>query len=280
MGNTGLDLDALLRRAADLARAIGGRRFANRPGKLTQLLHQVAEPHSSIADAVHAPELSAALSLIPLARHQLDEIELGLLTGARRAGLSWSDIAGQLSLGSRQAAEQRFLRLQAVHASGSSERDPQAARQHRRRHHRFAAQLADATPLISRLAHALPEALEDIVYADALEPPPAHVPASWDQLPDPDRGIAADLLTGLFEPHLRAVRAAARSEDVNRQFSALTRLLELLHRHPQSLNALPPAILDDVARLTNTIAAMGGTAPDLVPSAFRLPDTPGPRTPR
>jgi hypothetical protein len=51
------------------------------------------------------------LRKIPTARQRLDAQELALIDRARRAGATWSEIAGALGLASRQAAEQRRLRL-------------------------------------------------------------------------------------------------------------------------------------------------------------------------
>ncbi|GID32082.1 hypothetical protein [Paractinoplanes brasiliensis] len=48
---------------------------------------------------------------IPAARARLDREELELIDRARRAGATWGEIAGALGLRSRQAAEQRRLRL-------------------------------------------------------------------------------------------------------------------------------------------------------------------------
>jgi hypothetical protein len=52
-----------------------------------------------------------ALRRIPAARARLDDEELALIDRARRAGSTWADIAAALGLASRQAAEQRRLRL-------------------------------------------------------------------------------------------------------------------------------------------------------------------------
>ena len=58
----------------------------------------------------------AALRAIPAERARLDARELALLDQARREGATWAEIADALALGSRQAAEQRRLRLAtAVH---------------------------------------------------------------------------------------------------------------------------------------------------------------------
>jgi len=51
------------------------------------------------------------LRAIPAARARLDAEELDLIDRARREGATWGEIATALGLGSRQAAEQRRLRL-------------------------------------------------------------------------------------------------------------------------------------------------------------------------
>ncbi|MGK5684626.1 hypothetical protein [Actinoplanes sp. URMC 104] len=48
---------------------------------------------------------------MPAARARLDAEELELIDRARRDGATWGEIAEALGLGSRQAAEQRRLRL-------------------------------------------------------------------------------------------------------------------------------------------------------------------------
>jgi len=53
----------------------------------------------------------ASLREIPPERARLDTAELDLIDRARRAGATWADIAAALGLASRQAAEQRRLRL-------------------------------------------------------------------------------------------------------------------------------------------------------------------------
>lgn len=55
--------------------------------------------------------LTAALTLIDSARHQLDTLEAALLLVARAEGLSWSQIAAPLGVKSPQAAQQRYERL-------------------------------------------------------------------------------------------------------------------------------------------------------------------------
>lgn len=57
------------------------------------------------------PDALESLSDIPAARARLDAAELDLIDRARRSGATWADIASALGLASRQAAEQRRLRL-------------------------------------------------------------------------------------------------------------------------------------------------------------------------
>lgn len=56
-------------------------------------------------------DITAALSLVPLVRGELDELEAGLLQMARGRGMTWHEIAFGLGLGTPQAARQRYERL-------------------------------------------------------------------------------------------------------------------------------------------------------------------------
>ncbi|MFF3663954.1 DNA-binding protein [Microtetraspora malaysiensis] len=67
--------------------------------------HDVDEPKVDQAD------ITAALTLIPLARAEMDQLETSLLLIARGRGLTWQEIAFGLGLGSAQAAQQRYERL-------------------------------------------------------------------------------------------------------------------------------------------------------------------------
>ncbi|RKE20865.1 DNA-binding protein [Streptomyces sp. TLI_171] len=60
---------------------------------------------------VDRADVTAALTLLPLVRAELDELEAGLLTMARGRGMTWQDIAFGLGLGTPQAARQRHERL-------------------------------------------------------------------------------------------------------------------------------------------------------------------------
>lgn len=56
-------------------------------------------------------DITAALSLVPLVRGEMDELEAGLLQMARGRGMTWQEIAFGLGLGTPQAARQRYERL-------------------------------------------------------------------------------------------------------------------------------------------------------------------------
>ncbi|MEU9124431.1 DNA-binding protein [Streptomyces sp. NPDC048506] len=56
-------------------------------------------------------DITAALSLVPRARGEMDELEVGLLQMARGRGMTWPEIAFSLGLGTPQAARQRYERL-------------------------------------------------------------------------------------------------------------------------------------------------------------------------
>ncbi|MEJ3750475.1 DNA-binding protein [Actinomycetes bacterium KLBMP 9797] len=62
-------------------------------------------------DPVDGADLTAALTLIPHVRADLDALEAGLLDMARKRGLTWQAIAFGLGLGTAQAARQRYDRL-------------------------------------------------------------------------------------------------------------------------------------------------------------------------
>ncbi|MFG3254304.1 DNA-binding protein [Streptomyces sp. NPDC048172] len=60
---------------------------------------------------VDRADITAALTLVPRARGDMDELEAGLLQMARGRGMTWPDIAFGLGLGTPQAARQRYERL-------------------------------------------------------------------------------------------------------------------------------------------------------------------------
>ncbi|MEV4474172.1 DNA-binding protein [Nonomuraea sp. NPDC049504] len=61
--------------------------------------------------AVDQADITAALSLVPLVRSEMDALEAGLLEMARGRGMTWQEIAFGLGLGTAQAARQRYERL-------------------------------------------------------------------------------------------------------------------------------------------------------------------------
>ncbi|KES05084.1 DNA-binding protein [Streptomyces toyocaensis] len=60
---------------------------------------------------VDRADITAALTLVPRARAEMDELEVGLLQMARGRGMTWPEIAFGLGLRSPQAARQRYERL-------------------------------------------------------------------------------------------------------------------------------------------------------------------------
>ncbi|SDG78422.1 hypothetical protein SAMN05421505_10811 [Sinosporangium album] len=74
------------------------------------LLSGAAQPDDGEPDVDHA-DITAALSLVPLVRAEIDELETGLLQMARGRGMTWQEIAFGLGLGTPQAARQRYERL-------------------------------------------------------------------------------------------------------------------------------------------------------------------------
>ncbi|MFG2503141.1 DNA-binding protein [Streptomyces sp. NPDC048441] len=77
---------------------------------VTFLLTGIAEPAEGEPEVDHA-DITAALTLVPMARTEMDEVESGLLQMARGRGMTWPEIAFGLGLGTPQAARQRYERL-------------------------------------------------------------------------------------------------------------------------------------------------------------------------
>lgn len=70
----------------------------------------------------------AALTTVGTRREDLDRSEFFLIATARAEGGSWTEVAGALGLRSRQAAEQRWLRLSgAVGTGGAVRPEPQGS---------------------------------------------------------------------------------------------------------------------------------------------------------
>ncbi|MFE9425062.1 DNA-binding protein [Kitasatospora sp. NPDC006697] len=84
------------------------------------LLSGAALPEDGEAP-VDRDDVLAALTLLPLVRAELDELESSLLQMARGRGLTWQDIAFGLGLGTPQAARQRAERLAERVATGDGD---------------------------------------------------------------------------------------------------------------------------------------------------------------
>src|SRR5689334_9951375 len=76
--------------------------------RLTSALAGGAVPPERGEALVDDADLTAALTLMPRVRADLDAVELALLSMARGRGLTWQAIAFGLGLGTAQAAKQRF----------------------------------------------------------------------------------------------------------------------------------------------------------------------------
>jgi len=84
------------------------------PGEAVRLLVSLAAGSSVIEEGeqdVDAVDLTAALTLMPKVRAEVDEIEASLLIIARGQGMTWRELAFWMGLGSAQAARQRYERL-------------------------------------------------------------------------------------------------------------------------------------------------------------------------
>jgi hypothetical protein len=84
------------------------------PGEAVRLLVSLAAGSAVVEDGeddVDAADLTAALTLMPRVRAEVDELETSLLIIARSQGMTWQDLAFWLGLGSAQAARQRYERL-------------------------------------------------------------------------------------------------------------------------------------------------------------------------
>jgi hypothetical protein len=103
------------RHADTLARRDRGRNPAMiGPGEAVRLLVMLAAGSAVAEDGeetVDAADLTAALTLMPMVRAEVDQLEASLLMMARGRGMTWQELAFGLGLGSAQAARQRYERL-------------------------------------------------------------------------------------------------------------------------------------------------------------------------
>ena len=77
------------------------------PGEAVRLLVMLAGGSAVVEDgedAVDAADLTAALTLMPMVRTEVDQLEASLLMIARGQGMTWQELAFGLGLGSAQAA--------------------------------------------------------------------------------------------------------------------------------------------------------------------------------
>jgi hypothetical protein len=84
------------------------------PGEAVRLLVALAAGSAVAEDSeddVDTADLTAALTLMPMVRAEVDQLEASLLLMARRRGMTWQELAFGLGLGSAQAARQRYGRL-------------------------------------------------------------------------------------------------------------------------------------------------------------------------
>jgi|ERR1035438_4445612 hypothetical protein len=90
--------------------------FPRRRGGTGASLHQVDLIHFALRGA-HGDDpgvavlQAAALTLLPAARAEMDQLEAAVLLAARSLGLSWPQISRAMGLASAQAAQQRCDRV-------------------------------------------------------------------------------------------------------------------------------------------------------------------------
>ena len=98
------------------------------PSEAVRLLVSLAAGSAVVEDGeddVDAADLTAALTLMPKVRAEVDELEASLLIIARSQGMTWQQLAFWLGLGSAQAARQRYQRLALRTASDHAQADPE-----------------------------------------------------------------------------------------------------------------------------------------------------------
>lgn len=102
-------------------------------------------------------DVNTSLTQIGDLRHDLDRVEHRLIALARGAGAGWQEIADSLGLRSRQAAEQRYLRLDA-----SAEPDIGAVRKRLARRREMDARADARAARLRAAAGALIDELEQV----------------------------------------------------------------------------------------------------------------------
>jgi hypothetical protein len=102
------------------------------PSEAVRLLVSLAAGSAVVEDGeddVDAADLTAALTLMPKVRAEIDELEASLLIIARSQGMTWQQLAFWLGLGSAQAARQRYQRLALRTAPDPAPADPEREHQ-------------------------------------------------------------------------------------------------------------------------------------------------------
>jgi hypothetical protein len=102
------------------------------PSEAVRLLVSLAAGSGVVEDGeddVDAADLTAALTLVPRVRAEVDQLEASLLIIARAQGMTWQELAFWLGLGSAQAARQRYQRLALRTAADQAPADPEGGRQ-------------------------------------------------------------------------------------------------------------------------------------------------------
>lgn len=138
----------------------------------------MASRRGTAYDAIEAvlrdgsPELNSALTAlggVPALRSDLDALERATIDAARRAGASWNDVAAALGVGSRQAAEQRRLRLGGIPRGESAPSATSAARIRRRRQRDVDAWAGEAVIALRSVVFDLGICLDDSTAEPATE---------------------------------------------------------------------------------------------------------------
>jgi hypothetical protein len=186
--------------------------------------HEEALAALAAAD-VDADRLLTALRLVGGLRSHLDDLERQLIEAARDRDASWSRIADCLGLATRQAAEQRWLRL-----SGQSTRDPMPVRTERQRQRFVDERYGHPVGRLRGAARAAHRALDAEPDWDRRDPRAALVRATIAMAASADPGALFDLArqaiadldematdTSADIPALRRLREAVRSATPPRQ---------------------------------------------------------------
>lgn len=238
----------LAAKAADLARKLGVKRLTAKAGRTMWLIEQVADagPEAELGD----DEIGLALELLAVARADVDVAEVKLLTRAREYGMSWAKIAEHLPVATRQAAEQRYLRLYAAYIQRSDDeqpRDPRPVRDERRRQQ----QVQKILNANHELLRSVGTALSDTLFAGD----------TWDQLTKSFAAHAQSLASPV-EPLLRAVRAALRQDKPLALFQGLQRLVVALERQQFPFGDLPAEVRRDLDAFGKVAEALNVLHPD------------------